>query len=59
MIKFRVLLGCVCILIIPEKVRGNSVNGTESFETDVFILKPDELLIDFTLNDRSVELEKE
>ena len=36
----------------------NSVEGAKRFESDVLILKPDVLFIDYALNDRRVGLEK-
>jgi lysophospholipase L1-like esterase len=45
--------------VIVTAIGGeNSVKGAERFERDVLIHKPDLLLIDYSLNDRGVGLEK-
>jgi acyl-CoA thioesterase-1 len=57
--KLKVIYPLAVVNVIVTAIGGeNSVKGAERFERDVLIHKPDLILIDYSLNDRGVGLEK-
>lgn len=57
--KLKVIYPLAVVNVIVTAIGGeNSVKGAERFERDVLIHKPDLLLIDYSLNDRGVGLDK-
>jgi len=57
--KLKAIYPFAVVNIIVTAIGGeNSVKGAERFERDVLIHKPDLILIDYSLNDRGVGLEK-
>jgi len=57
--KLKAIYPLAVVNVIITAIGGeNSVKGAERFERDVLIHKPDLILIDYSLNDRGVGLEK-
>jgi len=57
--KLKTIYPLAVVNVIVTAIGGeNSVKGAERFERDVLIHKPDLILIDYSLNDRGVGLEK-
>jgi lysophospholipase L1-like esterase len=57
--KLKTIYPLAVVNVIVTAIGGeNSVQGAERFERDVLIHKPDLILIDYSLNDRVVGLEK-
>lgn len=57
--KLKTIYPLTVVNVIVTAIGGeNSVKGAERFERDVLIHKPDLILIDYSLNDRGVGLEK-
>ena len=57
--KLKEIYPYAVVNVIVTAIGGeNSVRGAERFERDVLPLKPDLILIDYSLNDRGVGLEK-
>jgi acyl-CoA thioesterase-1 len=57
--KLKEIYPYAVVNVIVTAIGGeNSVRGTERFESDVLIHKPDVIFIDYALNDRGVGLEK-
>jgi len=57
--KLKAIYPLAVVNVIVTAIGGeNSVKGAERFERDVLIHKPDLILIDYSLNDRRVGLEK-
>lgn len=57
--KLKMIYPLTVVNVIVTAIGGeNSVKGAERFERDVLIHKPDLILIDYSLNDRGVGLEK-
>jgi len=57
--KLKTIYPLAVVNVIVTAIGGeNSVKGAERFERDVLIHKPDLVLIDYSLNDRGVGLEK-
>ena len=57
--KLKAIYPLAVVNVIVTAIGGeNSVKGAERFERDVLIHKPDLILIDYSLNDRGVGLEK-
>jgi lysophospholipase L1-like esterase len=57
--KLKTIYPLAVVNVIVTAIGGeNSVQGAERFERDVLIHKPDLILIDYSLNDRGVGLEK-
>ncbi len=57
--KLKAIYPMAVVNVIITAIGGeNSVKGAERFERDVLIHKPDLILIDYSLNDRGVGLEK-
>ena len=57
--KLKAIYPLAVVNVIVTAIGGeNSVKGAERFERDVLIHKPDLILIDYSLNDRGIGLEK-
>ena len=57
--KLKTIYPLAVVNVIVTAIGGeNSVKGAERFEREVLIHKPDLILIDYSLNDRGVGLEK-
>ncbi|MDO8953030.1 MAG: SGNH/GDSL hydrolase family protein [Draconibacterium sp.] len=57
--RLKEIFSYAVVNVIVTAIGGeNSVKGAERFERDVLIHKPDLILIDYSLNDRGVGLEK-
>jgi lysophospholipase L1-like esterase len=57
--KLKAIYPLAVVNVIVTAIGGeNSVKGAERFERDVLTHKPDLILIDYSLNDRGIGLEK-